>query len=80
MLEVIESRGNKNQKCVSPPFRGERFCMLPVLTYPVQVAEQGRGAGRDHRLIEPSLKRNGRRNKRDAGVEATIPDAMRSAR
>ena len=54
--------------------------MLPVLTYPVQVAEQGRGAGRDHRLIEPSLKPNGKRIKRDAEVEATIPDARRSAR
>ena len=47
--------------------------MLPVLTYPVQVAEQGRGAGRDHRLIEPSLKPNGNRIKRDAEVKATIP-------
>ena len=45
ILEVIESRGNKNQECVSPPFRGGRFCILPVLTYPMQVAEQGAWSG-----------------------------------
>lgn len=38
------------------------------------------GRAEKHRLIESSIKPNGKRIKRDAEVEATIPDARRSAR